>query len=101
MGGVIVIVLYITRLASREKLFGSKGWKPFVSISLVGGIITWSTLLNIQSYRVLGFRGGLVGALLEPRLRPLYLVAVGFLLIVLAIVAKMAHLERGPIVSRR
>jgi len=101
LGGVIVLIAYITTLAANEKFFFySSGASvfAFLLVTLAGGLF----ILNSRGMGRAnpGFGGSVLTELFSARACLPYVLCVLLLLIVLIGVVKVVKLERGPLAKR-
>lgn len=100
LGGVIVLVVYITTLAANEKLTNKKGF----AWALLGPgvfLLGMAPLLPFTSVSEGPFHVKVsVTSLFEAANTALYLFSVFYLLLALVCVVKVIKLEKGPLVKR-
>ena len=100
LGGVIVLVVYMTTLAANEK---------FILIKRYGTFLTVIVLTQVGTIRMMPFRGRMRGlapnsnsvtVIFESANASLYIFRVLYLLLALICVVKVIKLEKGPLVMR-
>lgn len=100
MGGLIVLFIYISSLASNEKILLFLIWNPKKLIPIF--IITFSIILIFINNQILSnpsyiHRNELVFKIYSPNIIFLTLIAIIYLLLTLIIIVKITTLKEGPL----
>lgn len=101
LGGVIVLIIYITRLAANEKIILIfKNFKLSLIFFFLFNLLLFSLKKEINLNNIFSNRSNFITSLIENRSSLLYLLTTYYLLLVLMRVVKIVKQEKGPLVRR-
>ena len=100
LGGVIVLVVYITTLAANEKFIFMKGYGNYLALGVVLFISIRGIIPLGGATRGLAPNRNMVTVIFDSVNATLYMFRVLYLLLALICVVKVIKLEKGPLVVR-
>lgn len=100
LGGVIVLVVYMTTLAANEKLINPRGARRGLVVFLLRVLSLYPLLTLIASAAELPRTKNVVISLFESSNASVYVFRVFYLLLALVCIVKVIKLEKGPLVKR-